>query len=111
MNKDDIREFVCNAHRDGGDFWDAHYGDACGWERIGFIIEDLLPAIREHKEFQEGFWDYMSKINDGTECDEGCGKTTLYYNFHKNHINNPLPRALLGYELEYIKEILEGEQA
>lgn len=74
-----------------------------------FIIDILLPAIRDHKEFQDGFWEWMVKMGyaeyiefmpEGDERDFFlCHKM---FTLRRTHTSKQM---LLGYELEYYRTL------
>ena len=88
-----------NKGNDYMDFKIDTYIDMTNFEKTGFIIEILLPAVRDNAEFEDGFWDWMLEkgYGDGSIskvlCDDKGWMTTT-------------PQMLLGYELEYVKEVL-----
>ena len=62
-------------------------------EKIGIIILDILPAVRDNEEWKWDFKFWMEKYSD---------------DFEEIHYANN--RIFLDYELEYIREILKQEE-
>jgi hypothetical protein len=76
---------------------------------IGFVITYLLPAIRDTKQFQEGFWAWMDKnkyakvmVDPLTDNEKGYG---LCESVDGEPYDKYTNKMLLGYELDYIKQI------
>ncbi len=86
-----------------GNIWMKHLSDSNDWfcvSQTAFIIDDLLPAIRDTKEFQDGFWAWMEWNNYrvvGDDCVQ----------FDLKDMDTCYRKLLLADEKEYIKSILK----
>ena len=70
-------------------------------ELTGYIINDILPAVRDNEEFKKEFWEWLNNKNSElfyVDC-PNCGRIKI-------DIHNEM---LLGYELEFCREILKQE--
>ena len=70
--------------------------------RTGFIIDKLLPAVRDNEEFQQVFWEWMAK-KDYAFLYDG-----IFYIADVTD-GDVKPQMLEGYEKEYCLEILGKE--
>lgn len=74
---------------------------------IAFILNRLLPAIRDNKEFQDAFWAWMiehEQANEYLKDGRDAGLTGHEIMGVKDY--SMTKQMLLGYYLEYIKEVL-----
>ena len=73
-----------------------------GSQQTGWIIDVLLPAVRDNEEFKKEFWEWLNNKNSElfyVDC-PNCGRIKI-------DIHNEM---LLGYELEFCREILKQEE-
>jgi len=78
------------------------------YEETGFIINTLLPFLRDNEEWRIELGAYLEFKNIGCYNPDNQGFTL--YGDGKDDWFSPETQMLLGYELEFCREILKQEE-
>jgi len=93
---------------EGKGFWKGYYCDSNDAIKTGLIIEDILPAVRDTQEFQEKFWEWIVKNKFGdADIGNNIRLEESLFNSAGCYCYQPTDLMLLGYELEFCKEVLK----
>ena len=91
-----------------------------GSQQTGWIIDVLLPAVRDNEEFKKDFWGWMAKEGYAEKSMDMYFMFSIScYNYDRGErekgdrddgsIMIPTKKMLLDYELEFCREILKQE--